>query len=145
MISDFLTPCDYNSSAGTFKGAVNKRIVNLKCIQVRRAHMVLFICPVLANQAPNQPLSLLLHTCCQLVFAFYFFFVFKNTKHILPLCVTVQGNVIALYGETITVPCNGGAAPPDDLMFIKWKYVSKYCPTLLSVKCLRFAENTSND
>ncbi|XP_053188025.1 CD166 antigen homolog A [Scomber japonicus] len=34
----------------------------------------------------------------------------------------VQGNVIALYGETITVPCNGGAAPPDDLMFVKWKY-----------------------
>lgn len=31
-------------------------------------------------------------------------------------------NVTALYGETITVPCNGGAPPPQDLMFIKWKY-----------------------
>ena len=103
--------------------------------------MVLFICPVLANQ----PLSLLLHTCCQLVFVFYFFFVLRILNIFCSLCVTVQGNVIALYGETITVPCNGGAAPPDDLMFVKWKYVSKYCPTLLSVKCLRFAENTIND
>lgn len=31
-------------------------------------------------------------------------------------------SVIADYGETITVPCNGGAPAPDDLMFIKWKY-----------------------
>uniref|UniRef100_UPI003AADE22D CD166 antigen homolog A n=1 Tax=Centroberyx gerrardi TaxID=166262 RepID=UPI003AADE22D len=30
--------------------------------------------------------------------------------------------VTALYGETIVVPCNNGASPPDDLMFIKWKY-----------------------
>ncbi|KAM7398664.1 hypothetical protein PAMA_006528 [Pampus argenteus] len=30
--------------------------------------------------------------------------------------------VTALYGETITVPCNGGALPPTDVMFIKWKY-----------------------
>uniref|UniRef100_A0A673ATK2 Activated leukocyte cell adhesion molecule a n=1 Tax=Sphaeramia orbicularis TaxID=375764 RepID=A0A673ATK2_9TELE len=30
--------------------------------------------------------------------------------------------VTALYGETIVVPCNGGAPPLNDLMFIKWKY-----------------------
>ncbi|KAM3868720.1 CD166 antigen homolog A [Diretmus argenteus] len=30
--------------------------------------------------------------------------------------------VTGLYGETIVVPCNGGAPPPDELMFIKWKY-----------------------
>ncbi|XP_062262309.1 CD166 antigen homolog A [Platichthys flesus] len=28
----------------------------------------------------------------------------------------------ALYGETIVIPCNNGAALPEDLMFIKWKY-----------------------
>nr|XP_019941071.1 PREDICTED: CD166 antigen [Paralichthys olivaceus] len=33
--------------------------------------------------------------------------------------------VTALYGETIVIPCNDGAAVPEDLMFIKWKYVSK--------------------
>ncbi|XP_026227714.1 CD166 antigen homolog A [Anabas testudineus] len=32
------------------------------------------------------------------------------------------GKVTALYGETIVVPCNRGAPPPQDLMFIKWKY-----------------------
>lgn len=31
-------------------------------------------------------------------------------------------NVTSLYGETIVVPCNGGAPVPDDLMFVKWKY-----------------------
>lgn len=31
-------------------------------------------------------------------------------------------SVTALYGETIVVPCNGGAPPLKDLMFIKWKY-----------------------
>lgn len=31
-------------------------------------------------------------------------------------------SVTALYGETITVPCNDGSPPPEDLMFIKWKY-----------------------
>lgn len=31
-------------------------------------------------------------------------------------------DVTAMYGETIVVPCNGGASPPQDLMFIKWKY-----------------------
>uniref|UniRef100_A0A8D2ZPE3 Activated leukocyte cell adhesion molecule a n=1 Tax=Scophthalmus maximus TaxID=52904 RepID=A0A8D2ZPE3_SCOMX len=30
--------------------------------------------------------------------------------------------VTALYGETIVIPCNEGAALPEDLMFIKWKY-----------------------
>ncbi|XP_070773541.1 CD166 antigen homolog A [Enoplosus armatus] len=30
--------------------------------------------------------------------------------------------VTALYGETIVIPCNGGAEVPKDLMFIKWKY-----------------------
>ncbi|XP_069395787.1 CD166 antigen homolog A isoform X2 [Paralichthys olivaceus] len=30
--------------------------------------------------------------------------------------------VTALYGETIVIPCNDGAAVPEDLMFIKWKY-----------------------
>ncbi|TMS14430.1 CD166 antigen-like protein A [Larimichthys crocea] len=28
----------------------------------------------------------------------------------------------ALYGETITIPCNSGAPAPADLMFVKWKY-----------------------
>ncbi|XP_044078800.1 CD166 antigen homolog A isoform X2 [Siniperca chuatsi] len=31
-------------------------------------------------------------------------------------------SVTALYGETIVIPCNGGALAPEDLMFIKWKY-----------------------
>ncbi|XP_041807865.1 CD166 antigen homolog A [Chelmon rostratus] len=31
-------------------------------------------------------------------------------------------SVTALYGETITIPCNDGALAPEDLMFIKWKY-----------------------
>ncbi|KAM9348266.1 CD166 antigen homolog A [Symphorus nematophorus] len=31
-------------------------------------------------------------------------------------------DVTATYGETITIPCNGGTPAPDDLMFIKWKY-----------------------
>ncbi|XP_041657297.1 CD166 antigen homolog A [Cheilinus undulatus] len=31
-------------------------------------------------------------------------------------------SVTGLYGETIVVPCNGGAPAPEDLMFIKWKY-----------------------
>uniref|UniRef100_A0A8D2ZPF9 Activated leukocyte cell adhesion molecule a n=1 Tax=Scophthalmus maximus TaxID=52904 RepID=A0A8D2ZPF9_SCOMX len=39
-------------------------------------------------------------------------------------CVAVLGTkrVTALYGETIVIPCNEGAALPEDLMFIKWKY-----------------------
>lgn len=38
--------------------------------------------------------------------------------------VQVKGtaNLTTLYGETIVMPCNGGAPPPEDLMFIKWKY-----------------------
>ncbi|XP_070700273.1 CD166 antigen homolog A isoform X2 [Pempheris klunzingeri] len=32
-------------------------------------------------------------------------------------------DVTASYGETIVIPCNGGAPAPEDLMFIKWKYV----------------------
>lgn len=35
-----------------------------------------------------------------------------------------SGTLIASYGETITIPCNNGAPPPQDLIFIKWKYVS---------------------
>lgn len=31
-------------------------------------------------------------------------------------------SVTALYGDTIVIPCNGGAPVPEDLMFIKWKY-----------------------
>ncbi|XP_034034711.1 CD166 antigen homolog A [Thalassophryne amazonica] len=30
--------------------------------------------------------------------------------------------IMALYGETIVIPCSGAVVPPDDLMFIKWKY-----------------------
>uniref|UniRef100_A0A8D3C761 Activated leukocyte cell adhesion molecule a n=1 Tax=Scophthalmus maximus TaxID=52904 RepID=A0A8D3C761_SCOMX len=39
-------------------------------------------------------------------------------------CLLVLGTkrVTALYGETIVIPCNEGAALPEDLMFIKWKY-----------------------
>ncbi|XP_063343949.1 CD166 antigen homolog A isoform X2 [Pelmatolapia mariae] len=38
--------------------------------------------------------------------------------------VQVKGtaNLTTLYGQTIVMPCNGGATPPEDLMFIKWKY-----------------------
>ncbi|CAL8305273.1 unnamed protein product [Gadus morhua 'NCC'] len=32
------------------------------------------------------------------------------------------GTVSGLYGETVVVPCNEGAPPPEGLMFIKWKY-----------------------
>ncbi|KAG7237377.1 hypothetical protein INR49_032422, partial [Caranx melampygus] len=40
-------------------------------------------------------------------------------------CVTVRGSetTTALYGETLHIPCNKGASPPADMMFIKWKYV----------------------
>ncbi|KAF3706811.1 CD166 antigen -like protein [Channa argus] len=39
-------------------------------------------------------------------------------------CDQVSGTekVTGLYGETIAIPCNRGAPPPHDLMFIKWKY-----------------------
>lgn len=30
--------------------------------------------------------------------------------------------VVGLYGDTVLVPCNNGAPPPENLMFIKWKY-----------------------
>ncbi|MCJ8742504.1 hypothetical protein PDJAM_G00082820 [Pangasius djambal] len=33
--------------------------------------------------------------------------------------------VIALYGETIKVPCNNGDNKPSDLMFTKWKHSSE--------------------
>ncbi|XP_030603025.1 CD166 antigen homolog [Archocentrus centrarchus] len=38
--------------------------------------------------------------------------------------VRVKGtaSLTALYGETIVLPCNGGAPVPNGLMFIKWKY-----------------------
>ncbi|XP_075876198.1 CD166 antigen homolog isoform X2 [Nelusetta ayraudi] len=38
------------------------------------------------------------------------------------LQVCASGTLIASYGETITIPCNNGAPPPQDLIFIKWKY-----------------------
>uniref|UniRef100_A0A3Q2X1R5 Ig-like domain-containing protein n=1 Tax=Haplochromis burtoni TaxID=8153 RepID=A0A3Q2X1R5_HAPBU len=38
------------------------------------------------------------------------------------LFLTGTANLTTLYGETIVMPCNGGAPPPKDLMFIKWKY-----------------------
>lgn len=38
------------------------------------------------------------------------------------LQVWASDNVVALYGETIVVPCNGGSPPLENLMFIKWKY-----------------------
>ncbi|XP_040037901.1 CD166 antigen homolog A isoform X2 [Gasterosteus aculeatus] len=44
--------------------------------------------------------------------------VFSGT--LLNVCAT-EG-VTALYGEIIVVPCNGGAATPKDLIFVKWKY-----------------------
>ena len=47
-------------------------------------------------------------------------------KHVLLCCFAAQGlgTVSGLYGETVVVPCNEGAPPPEGLMFIKWKYVS---------------------
>ncbi|KAL2095407.1 hypothetical protein ACEWY4_010126 [Coilia grayii] len=33
--------------------------------------------------------------------------------------------IVGLYGETIEVPCNGGAVQSDDLIFTKWKYTKK--------------------
>ncbi|KAK6316572.1 hypothetical protein J4Q44_G00119720 [Coregonus suidteri] len=39
---------------------------------------------------------------------------------VLQVCSTVT--VIGLYGATIEVPCNNGAAKPEDLIFTKWKY-----------------------
>ncbi|CAL8364448.1 unnamed protein product [Lota lota] len=36
--------------------------------------------------------------------------------------VQSAGTVSGLYGETVVVPCNDGAPPPEGLMFIKWKY-----------------------
>nr|XP_046266125.1 CD166 antigen homolog A [Scatophagus argus] len=38
------------------------------------------------------------------------------------LQVWATSDVTALYGELITIPCNGNTPPPEDLMFIKWKY-----------------------
>uniref|UniRef100_H3BXC9 Activated leukocyte cell adhesion molecule a n=1 Tax=Tetraodon nigroviridis TaxID=99883 RepID=H3BXC9_TETNG len=34
-------------------------------------------------------------------------------------------NVTALYGQTIVIPCNDRIPPPEDTMFIKWKYEKK--------------------
>uniref|UniRef100_A0A8C7PGY7 Ig-like domain-containing protein n=1 Tax=Oncorhynchus mykiss TaxID=8022 RepID=A0A8C7PGY7_ONCMY len=41
---------------------------------------------------------------------------------LLPMFVYGDLTVIGLYGETIEVPCNNGAAKPVDLIFTKWKY-----------------------
>ena len=50
-------------------------------------------------------------------------------------CVAVwaSDSVTAVYGETIEVPCNGGAPAPEDLMFVKWKYVSSTLSTVYEV------------
>uniref|UniRef100_A0A3Q0T9H8 Activated leukocyte cell adhesion molecule a n=1 Tax=Amphilophus citrinellus TaxID=61819 RepID=A0A3Q0T9H8_AMPCI len=37
-------------------------------------------------------------------------------------CLKGTASLTALYGETIVLPCNGGAPVPNGLMFIKWKY-----------------------
>uniref|UniRef100_A0A8C7J922 Activated leukocyte cell adhesion molecule a n=1 Tax=Oncorhynchus kisutch TaxID=8019 RepID=A0A8C7J922_ONCKI len=42
------------------------------------------------------------------------------THYVVAELLTVT--VIGLYGETIEVPCNNGAAKPEDLIFTKWKY-----------------------
>lgn len=36
--------------------------------------------------------------------------------------VRASESVTGLYGETLVVPCYHGASPPEDLMFVKWKY-----------------------
>ncbi|CAJ1064519.1 CD166 antigen homolog A [Xyrichtys novacula] len=38
------------------------------------------------------------------------------------LQVDASDSYTAIYGETMVIPCNGGAPAPEDLMFIKWKY-----------------------
>ncbi|XP_036381487.1 CD166 antigen homolog A isoform X2 [Megalops cyprinoides] len=38
------------------------------------------------------------------------------------LQVNSLDSIIALYGETVEVPCNRGAPMPENLMFVKWKY-----------------------
>ncbi|XP_029956770.1 CD166 antigen homolog A-like [Salarias fasciatus] len=38
------------------------------------------------------------------------------------LHVCCAQSVTAVYNQTIAVPCNKGAPPPSDLMFVKWKY-----------------------
>ncbi|KAM3875134.1 CD166 antigen homolog A-like [Diretmus argenteus] len=42
--------------------------------------------------------------------------------------------VIGLYGETLEVPCNNGAAKPDDLFITKWKYDKDGAPGDLLAK-----------
>lgn len=46
----------------------------------------------------------------------------------MPFCVAVWAtdSVTALYGETITIPCSDVAPPQEELLFIKWKYVSTH-------------------
>ncbi|NP_001092128.1 CD166 antigen homolog A [Takifugu rubripes] len=38
------------------------------------------------------------------------------------LAFRATDTVTALYGEPISIPCNNGIPPPEDLIFIKWKY-----------------------
>ncbi|KAE8288115.1 CD166 antigen-like protein A Activated leukocyte cell adhesion molecule A DM-GRASP-like protein [Larimichthys crocea] len=53
-----------------------------------------------------------------------------SAAFLLLLCVSAgtllrargSDSMTALYGETITIPCNSGAPAPADLMFVKWKY-----------------------
>uniref|UniRef100_A0A8C7JKG7 Activated leukocyte cell adhesion molecule a n=1 Tax=Oncorhynchus kisutch TaxID=8019 RepID=A0A8C7JKG7_ONCKI len=57
-----------------------------------------------ASYTPPQPIVGIAHSDLRLV------------------CVRSTVTVIGLYGETIEVPCNNGAAKPEDLIFTKWKY-----------------------
>ncbi|XP_076017322.1 CD166 antigen homolog A [Genypterus blacodes] len=52
--------------------------------------------------------------------AAFLLLVFVGTGTLLQ--VWAVDTVIGLYGETIVIPCNEGAPPMEDLMFIKWKY-----------------------
>lgn len=75
---------------------------------------------------------LVLQTVKQVLFGFFFqesctvFHTIFNELSLFCFAVHATGRVTALYGDIIVIPCNDGASVPEDLMFIKWKYVSIY-------------------
>lgn len=61
----------------------------------------------------------------------------KNSFAFALFSVSGLDTIVGLYGETIEVPCNKGAATTDNL-FVKWKYVSffpSFCSLVPCTSC----------
>uniref|UniRef100_A0A672I296 Activated leukocyte cell adhesion molecule a n=1 Tax=Salarias fasciatus TaxID=181472 RepID=A0A672I296_SALFA len=52
----------------------------------------------------------------------YFVIIHSDALLCCVAAVCCAQSVTAVYNQTIAVPCNKGAPPPSDLMFVKWKY-----------------------